>query len=554
MFYPLPAETVFEIRNRTRRDTFYLFLLLCGLYVFFVDLLVLVLFFPIQGGGFPRATAILDPWLAFASLGAALLAALHFLSVRRKTLEDMLARIGAVPADGQDLYHKPFIDLVSEAEAATGISGIRPVVLSTPGCNAFSLQDGRGRCAIGATEGLLAKLTRSELSAVVAHEAAHLLHEDSRLVSTAWFLFQVFGGINAFLAGTGKASLYAPVERRSSSRGPGSSVLILALWLVSGVGYGVTKLISMAISREREYLADADGVSMCKDPLALAEGLYKISHRYRGYLPEGFAALFILNPSESGLDEKEGLLPDLFSNHPPVSKRLSRLLAWARTDLETLGKIEAAEEAKSGETPSAPAVAPGTFMAYQDGRWVGPYTPEQLLVTGLLAPSSWVCPKGGSRVARASDTAELVPLLSQQVKGVLSAHSCPRCKVPLVRTVFEGAEVEQCTFCRGHLLRPGILERMAAREEGNFTPEDVRKAKAWRDVQRGPLKDRDAFPEIHCPACGGGMGKSIHSYLTQVVVDHCFSPSCGAVWCDGGELETIQMIIQDARAGRPIPV
>jgi Zn-finger nucleic acid-binding protein len=44
------------------------------------------------------------------------------------------------------------------------------------------------------------------------------------------------------------------------------------------------------------------------------------------------------------------------------------------------------------------------------------------------------------------------------------------------------------------------------------------------------------------------MGKSIHSYLTQVVVDHCFNPTCRAVWCDGGELETIQMIIQDARS------
>ena len=106
--------------------------------------------------------------------------------------------------------------------------------------------------------------------------------------------------------------------------------------------------------------------------------------------------------------------------------------------------------------------------------------------------------------------------------------------------------MEQCSFCKGYLLRAGVLERLISREEIDFSPEDIKKAKIWRDSQRGPLKDRDHFPEIKCPYCQSLMGKGIHSMLTQVVIDHCTNDKCGAIWCDGGEMETIQVIIEDA--------
>jgi Zn-finger nucleic acid-binding protein len=326
--------------------------------------------------------------------------------------------------------------------------------------------------------------------------------------------------------------------------------MILILWLVSGLGYIITRLISMAISREREYLADADGVQMCKDPLAMAEGLYKISHRYRGDMPNSFSALFIVNPSDSSFDEQEGLLPDLFSNHPPVSKRLSKLLSWAKTDIKTLEEMEAKEE--KGDSPQNPAVqSPGsgtepTFMSYQSGQWMGPYTPLQMLSSGLLTPSGWICPSGSQQVARASDIPELLPLFQQQVQGAVSQMACPRCKVPFITTQYEGAEVEQCSFCKGYLLRAGVLERLITREDVAFSPEEIKKAEVWRDSQRGPLKDREHFSDIRCPYCQNPMCKGIHSTLTQVVIDHCSNAACGAIWCDGGELETIQMLIEDA--------
>jgi heat shock protein HtpX len=562
MFYALPAETVFEARERTRRATLYLFLLLVVLYILFANLLALSAFFCIffthltvvakgTKGDFGYFTRLV---ILNATFGAVLFATLHFYIVRSKSLDDMLGQLQARPADPKDSYHQQFIHLVEEAEAATGIHGIRPVVLPNPGCNAFSLQDGSGQSAIGATEGLLSKLNRAELSAVVAHEAAHLVHEDSRLVGTACFLFSVFGRIYSALSRIMQGAPSRSYDRRSSSRGGSFSGVFLGLWLISGLGYLVTRIISMAISREREYLADADGVSMCKDPLGMAEGLYKISHRYRGNVPATYSALFILNPADSRLDEQEGFFPNLFSNHPPVSQRLSRLLAWAKTDLPTLEAIEQKKEVSPAGASTAPAPTEGPgFMAYLDNQWAGPYSPIQLLAMGFMTPATWVCPAGSQQVARASDTPDLLPLFQQQVQGSVSKNACPRCKVPLVSVQYEGAGVEQCSFCKGYLLGPGVLERLITREEVTFSPEDIKKAKTWRDSQRGPLKDRDHFQEIQCPTCGSPMGKGIHSMLTQVVIDHCSNDRCGAIWCDGGELETIQMLITDAHALKYAP-
>jgi Zn-finger nucleic acid-binding protein len=165
-----------------------------------------------------------------------------------------------------------------------------------------------------------------------------------------------------------------------------------------------------------------------------------------------------------------------------------------------------------------------------------------------MTPSTWICPAGSQEVARAADTPELLPLFQRQVQGMVTQNACPRCKVPLMTTQYEGAEVGQCSFCKGYLLGAGMLERLITRDEVTFSAEEIKKAKVWRDSQRGPLRDRDHFPEIKCPACGSPMGKGIHSMLTQVVIDHCTNDKCGAIWCDGGELETIQMIIQDAHA------
>jgi len=549
MFYALPADTVFEAKERNRRATLYLLILLCAVNIFFINLLTVSGSLMLRGWTRTQGPIGLGSLILLSSILGATLAAAHFFIARAKSLDSLLEPIGAKNADPQDQYHSQLINLVEEVRMATGLQAIQPVVLATPGCNAFSLQDGQGKAVIGVTEGLLTKLSRNELAAVIAHEAAHLVHEDSRLVTTTCFLSSSFGILYEEL---GKLNNGTSSTRYAGYSGRRNNFFAVALvfWMISGLGYLMTKLIFMAISRQREYLADADGVRLCKDPLALAESLYKISRRYRGDVPNACEALFIMNPSGSDLDEREGLFSDLFSNHPPVSQRLNKLLLWAKSDMPQLRNMVEMEETDNGkqvESRSPATSSAPLFMAFQENQWVGPYNAEQLLSVGMATPTTWVCPPGSQTVTKASEVPELLPLFQQQVQGAVSQNNCPRCKVPLLKTIREGSAVEQCSFCKGFLLRAGVLERLIARDNEVPLPEEIKKARVWRDSQRGPLKDRVHFPEIKCPLCQSTMGKGIHSMLTQVVIDHCTNDACRAVWCDGGELETILMLIQDAQ-------
>ncbi len=546
MFYGLPAETVFEVKRRTQMATVFLFFFLILLYVFFIDLMAVSFFFLVRLWVPYRNFHGLPTILLFSTGLAFVLAVGHFLSARGKTLTELLVQMEARPADPLDTFHAPFIHMVEEASMATGIRDIQPVVLSTSGCNAFSVQDTQGNAAIGVTEGILTKLTRNELSAVIAHEAAHLVHEDSRLVTTACFLFGFFGDVNEYVSRVMTDNSRSNSSGYSSSRGDGT-IFAMVLWVISGLGYLMTKLVFMAISREREYLADADGVKICKDPMALADGLYKISHRYRGDMPDNYKALFIMNPSHSDLDEQDGVLSGFFSDHPPVSRRLQKILQWAKSDLASVQKQVQQEEAEEKPPKDQPAADGSAFMTYLNDQWAGPYTIPQLLATKTLTPATWVCPAGSQEVHPASEVAEFLPFFQQQVQGAVSEWACPRCKVSLLKDQREGVEVEKCSFCQGHLLRGGLLERMIAREQREYSLDEIKKARTWRNTQQGPLKDRDNFPEIKCPYCQNSMSKCIHSALTQVVVDRCTGDDCRAIWCDGGELETIEMLMQDLR-------
>jgi heat shock protein HtpX len=545
VFYPLPAETVFEAKERNRRATFFLLGSLIFLYVFFFDLLALVVYVWLSATArhLPSDFAVILGWSSGLALAAALF---HFNLARNRSLDSLLSQIGAVNADRADQLHLTFIHVVEEAAAAIGAPGVQAVVLSAPGLNAFSMEDGRGQKAIGITEGLLAKLNRGELSAVVAHEAAHLLHEDSKLVTTACFLFGVFGTFQTFLGGVMNTGAGAGVGGRR--RGGGSALVIL--WLISALGYLVTKLIFMAVSREREYLADADGVQMCKDPLALAESLYKISNRYRGGLSATFSALFIVNPQESQLDEGEGWFSNLFSTHPPLDKRLKKLLDWAKSDLATLQAMDAQEEKNQVPQAGSPADGPpASFMAYQNGQWTGPFTPDQMFSSGFLVPGNWVCPAGSQEVAQISQIPVLLSFL-KAASGIPAAGTnlCPRCKVALAEVDYEGAGILKCPFCKGTLLKAGVLERLISRDARVFTADEIQKAQGWRNAQKGSIAERDHFPAISCPYCQNHMGKFVYSLLTQVIIDRCINEDCGAVWCDGGELEMIETLVEAARS------
>ncbi len=518
MFSPLPADTVFEAKQRSARNTSILFILLGITYSVIFGLMGLAL---ASSRGVHLNPAM--PMLQGLIVGF-VIAGLHFLWARSKDVTYLTRQFKADGANSADSYHKQFSNTVEEAKIALGLKSVEAVVVPSHSMNAFSFEDWKGGQVIGITEGLLSRLTRAELEAVVAHEAAHLAHGDSRVITTACTLFSVLFFISEVLKPRG----------RSSSRGGGAMIVI---WLLSLIGAFVSKLTFMAISRNREYYADSDAVHMCKNPLALANALNKIATADRGALmiPEGLSAAFIMNPQYASSDEREGVFANLFSTHPPVQKRISKLQVWAKGAL--------------AHRPAVKSVAPDTpLVLNSQSTWEGPVDPRVAVAQAVMTPASWIW--DGADLRRASQSPICYKEFVDKLNNSHSKYSCPRCEVPLEESEYEGMPAKICRYCAGKIIYKHGIEKAVHRRIEKFGAEDAVRVKEWRKLQRGTVGDLCKLPFIHCPICGKSMFKSFYSELTRVIIDLCTDEKCGAAWCDPQELERIQILIESASEGQ----
>ena len=169
---------------------------------------------------------------------------------------------------------------------------------------------------------LLRKLNDEELEAVIAHELSHIRNRDVRLL----IISIVFVGIFSMLT---EITFYAitHIRVRSNSKGSGGVVLFILIALViAAIGYLFASLMRFAISRKREYMADAGSAEMTKNPLALANALRKISAdpAIEAVERKDVAQLFIQNPQKASKSIFSGL-SGLFATHPPIEKRIEIL-------------------------------------------------------------------------------------------------------------------------------------------------------------------------------------------------------------------------------------
>lgn len=180
--------------------------------------------------------------------------------------------------------------------------------------NAFATGRDPAHAAVAATVGLLDMLTREEIRAVMAHELAHVQHRDTLTMT-----------VTATLAGAiGMLANFAMFFQPRDSNGHSNPLMGLAVMILAPIGAAI---VQMAISRSREYEADALGAALCGDPAALARALQKIE-RAAHALPNAEAErnpatahVFIINPlSGQGAD-------NLFSTHPSTANRIARLMA-----------------------------------------------------------------------------------------------------------------------------------------------------------------------------------------------------------------------------------
>lgn len=195
----------------------------------------------------------------------------------------------------------------------------RIYIIPTESPNAFATGRNPRNAAVAATEGILRLLSEEELEGVMAHELAHVRNRDT-LIST---IAATFAGAIAML---GNMLQWTAILGGGSSENEGRGNLLgsLALALVAPLA---AMVIQMAVSRSREYLADASGAEICGNPLALANALRKLQSGTRAVpMPESTPAtshMFIVNPL-SGAS-----LGSIFATHPPMEERIARLQAMA---------------------------------------------------------------------------------------------------------------------------------------------------------------------------------------------------------------------------------
>ncbi|MCX7796407.1 MAG: M48 family metalloprotease [bacterium] len=223
-----------------------------------------------------------------------------------------LASVGARPADPYEF--RALHNVVEEVAIAAGIPKPKVYVINDPSPNAFATGRNPNNASIAVTTGLLLLMDRSELQGVIAHEISHIRNYDILLMTIA----AIMGGLIVLLRDF--IFFFRPSR---NDRNNSSGILVLIGILLAIISPILVALIRAAISRQREYLADASGAMIIRDPSALADALEKLLHFQRKMVNASAATahLFIVNP----FGEDRASFTGLFATHPPLEDRIRRL-------------------------------------------------------------------------------------------------------------------------------------------------------------------------------------------------------------------------------------
>ncbi|HEX9593193.1 MAG TPA: zinc metalloprotease HtpX [bacterium] len=216
---------------------------------------------------------------------------------------------------GQEVTSGPLYDVVRELCTRGQLPMPKVYILPQPTPNAFATGRSPSHAAVAATEGIVRMLSREELLGVMAHEMSHVKNRDILIGSIA----ATIAGAISYLAHMAQwAALFGGVGRSDGERGNPFALIVMMI-----VAPLAAMLVQMAISRSREYQADASGAALCGNPLYLASALAKLEGANRRYPMQGVneatAHMFIVNPLSGG-----GMRA-LFSTHPPMEERIRRL-------------------------------------------------------------------------------------------------------------------------------------------------------------------------------------------------------------------------------------
>ena len=319
--------TFYELQAANRRNSILLivaFIALVAALGFGLDVFFLG-FDPTGQRGLPFPVATLAA-IAFGSL--------YSLQGWYLGASQVLSASNARPANPGNPQEKQFLNVVEEMSIAAGVPPPAAYVVPDSDPNAFAVGRDPRHASIAVTEGLLTALDREELQGVVSHEMSHVRNLDIRAMTLVTALF----GAATLLADVARRGLYWGGGGRSSRRdsrgsgGGGVMLLLFVLWaLLAVLAPLLGQLLVFAVSRSREYLADASGAELTRNPLGLASALRKIgsAHEPTRLINQGSAHLCITDPRGLAVNESEGGMANLLGTHPPIGKRIEILESMA---------------------------------------------------------------------------------------------------------------------------------------------------------------------------------------------------------------------------------
>lgn len=220
-------------------------------------------------------------------------------------------------------------------------------IMETDALNAFATGLHKGNYSVTVTRGLMNTLSDEELEAVLAHELTHIRNADVRLLIIAVIFVGIFSFVGEMTfrslrfgmpSGGGGSSRRSGGGSRDS--GGGAAIAIIVALVIIAIAYALAIVIRFALSRRREYLADAGAVELTKNPDAMIGALQKISGHAVVEAPSEVREMFIENPHSD--------FAGMFATHPPIEKRIEALVKFAG------GRAAAPQAASALQAPSTP--------------------------------------------------------------------------------------------------------------------------------------------------------------------------------------------------------
>ena len=207
-----------------------------------------------------------------------------------------------------------FYNIVENLSITTGLPMPKVYIIEDPAPNAFATGRDPKHAAVAATTGLIDIMDDKELEAVMAHEMSHVKNYDIRVSMIVFGLVCVVG----LISDLGFRMMFYGNRRRNEEGSPVGYVMMLVVAILAPI---CASIAQMAVSRQREYLADASAVNITRYPEGMIEALKKLQSHSQPMKRQNSAAasMYINNPL------RKGFLSNLFSTHPPIEKRIERL-------------------------------------------------------------------------------------------------------------------------------------------------------------------------------------------------------------------------------------